>query len=420
MKIRFGEYELDEQRYLLECSGERVMLRPKVFDLLVYLVCHRTRVVRREELVERLWDTTSVGAGSLSGLVNELRQALAEDGRGPSSIRTVHARGYQFVAPVEEGVTRVEDPDVNLPDHTRRSRSTILIERVAEQGACGVVVENGAAGWEVHDGADSEPCGESTTLAALVSHAERAGFEIHRLSSLDESIASPSRFARQVIDSMIATRGREVALAAMPLPARVWLEESARQAVAGGLAANLGGPSDPLLSIGSLLSELSRRHPIMIVIADVGRAGRGFARDLVTLVRGLDQDPVLWVATTPALSDGGHWLRVLEMEGGFDRWAAPNADVSALDRSLRRLGLDPLPAVVVEAIEAHVQGDRVALGAIAEWLHENASPVSSSDRDYSDRAALERDVRYPSNSPRSPMRRVSPLPFTVRRLSNDS
>ena len=101
MRIRFGQVELDEQRFLLQRDGVRLQVRPKVFDLLVHLIRYRERVVLREELILALWGTTAVGLGSLSGLVNELRQALGEAGRGPSSIRTVHARGYQFVASVD-------------------------------------------------------------------------------------------------------------------------------------------------------------------------------------------------------------------------------------------------------------------------------------------------------------------------------
>src|SRR5678815_4059750 len=100
MRIRFGPFELDDERFQLTREGIAVPLRPKAFDLLLVLVRERERVVRREELFERLWSTTAVGFGSLSGLVNELRSALGECGRGPSSIRTVHARGYQFVASV--------------------------------------------------------------------------------------------------------------------------------------------------------------------------------------------------------------------------------------------------------------------------------------------------------------------------------
>ena len=110
MRIRFGSYHLDDQRFILERDGRRVAVRPKVFDLLAYLVRDRDRVVPREELVEALWGGAAVGLGSLSGLVNELRKLLREEGRGHSSIRTVHARGYQFVAPLssieEEHVPR--------------------------------------------------------------------------------------------------------------------------------------------------------------------------------------------------------------------------------------------------------------------------------------------------------------------------
>jgi DNA-binding winged helix-turn-helix (wHTH) protein len=101
MRVRFGPFELDEERLLLLRDGAPLRVRPMVFDLLVHLVRHRDRVVLRDELVRALWGRTAVGPGSLSGLVNELRQRLGESGRGPSSIRTVHARGYQFVARLE-------------------------------------------------------------------------------------------------------------------------------------------------------------------------------------------------------------------------------------------------------------------------------------------------------------------------------
>ena len=109
MALRFSGFLLDPERYTLERDGNRIAVRPKVFDLLAYLARNRHRIVRREELVEVLWGGPAVGPGSLSGLVNELRQALGESGRGPSSIRTVHGRGYQFVADVESEVDEILD-----------------------------------------------------------------------------------------------------------------------------------------------------------------------------------------------------------------------------------------------------------------------------------------------------------------------
>ena len=108
MMIRFGEHDLDVERYWLRFRGERLAIRPKVFDLLVLLVQHRQRVVLRDEIVLALWGTTAVGPGSLSGLVNELRQVLGEAVREPSLIRTVHARGYQFIGIVDPVIDALE------------------------------------------------------------------------------------------------------------------------------------------------------------------------------------------------------------------------------------------------------------------------------------------------------------------------
>ncbi len=127
--MRFGEFLLDDDSFRLTRGGEPVALRRKVFDLLVALVRERERVVTREELVGRLWSSTTVGAGSLSGLVNELRVALGEGGRGPSSIRTVHARGYQFTAPVF-----VESPEASGGERPGPAHASAAVGSFAERG----------------------------------------------------------------------------------------------------------------------------------------------------------------------------------------------------------------------------------------------------------------------------------------------
>lgn len=102
MPIRFLRFELDPETYRLTRDAVLIPLRPKAFDLLAYLVANRDRVVPRDELVRVVWGHTNVGPGSLSGLVNELRTALGEPAGESGSIRTVHARGYQFVAAVAQ------------------------------------------------------------------------------------------------------------------------------------------------------------------------------------------------------------------------------------------------------------------------------------------------------------------------------
>ncbi len=367
MQIRFADFTLDEDRYLLERAGEPVTLRPKVFDLLVYLVCHRKRVVRREELVSELWDNVAVGDGALSGLVNELRQALGEQGRGPSSIRTVHARGYQFVAPVVTGVGveagRSPSEDAEGLDAIGR-----LIERVAEQGATGVVVEARESSEPGAFGRDPRDEGRSDLLTALLGRAEQTGFELYRLVAPDASQVSASRLARQIIESMIDRRGRAVVCAALPLPARRWLEDEVLDRVAGGLSPAGAGPPDPLGAIATLLRALACRRPLVILLEDFDRAGERFAADLLNVTSRLSRAPVLWVTPIPRSGATDACLARLKREAGFEHWIEPPPRRTELDRSLCQLGLDPLPEPLFDALAAHVRGKQAGLSAIAEWV----------------------------------------------------
>lgn len=131
MRIRFSTHFLDSKRFVLERDGDRIPLRPKVFDLLIHLIRNRDRVVSREELGRELWGQTVVGTGSLSGLVNELRKALGESRGTESSIRTVHARGYQFVAPVEqERAPGEKTRPIEEPPSDTQALSTRVVERL--------------------------------------------------------------------------------------------------------------------------------------------------------------------------------------------------------------------------------------------------------------------------------------------------
>ena len=383
MKIRFSDFVLDEERVVLERDGARVALRPKVFDLLVQLVRQRARVVRREELTHLLWKGMSVGPGSLSGLVNELRQALGEHGQGPSSIRTVHARGYQFVAQVEE----FERADVTLAapfplegerkgGHALSERVTRLIESVAAEGTRGIVLSSLSTSAESGDRASGVVSG----LEPVLSGAELAGFELEPLSIPDRSMASTGRLARDKVDALVASRGWEAVRAGMPLPARVWLEEQSADRVAGGFARPGRMMPGGLGSVASLLSALGRRRPLVWVFEEVDRGGLEVVRNLATLARRLEDDPVLWVATLGASPEAGALQQALEEEAGFLSWSTPQAWPDELNEQLRRRGHPPLPRTLGEALLSHVRGDREALAQILGWIDRESAGAPSRAR----------------------------------------
>lgn len=101
MTLRFGRFELDEAARTLRLDGHERALQPLVFDLLVYLIERRERVVTKDELFTQLWSGTIVTDGSLQRAVSLLRTVLREGGL-PDAVRTFARRGYRF----HEGVER--------------------------------------------------------------------------------------------------------------------------------------------------------------------------------------------------------------------------------------------------------------------------------------------------------------------------
>jgi len=96
-EFRFADWVLNPARRELWRGGERQALEPKPFDLLLYLIRHRDRVVTHAELMAALWPGESVSPGSLTRAVMLARRAVGGDQRG-GPIRTVPRIGLRFVA----------------------------------------------------------------------------------------------------------------------------------------------------------------------------------------------------------------------------------------------------------------------------------------------------------------------------------
>jgi TolB-like protein len=97
----FGDFRLDPERFELSRGSEPVRLEPQVLSLLCHLVRHRDRMVTKDEIVENIWHGQSVSDASISSRIRSARQAVGDDGQRQAMIRTVHGRGFRFVA---EGV----------------------------------------------------------------------------------------------------------------------------------------------------------------------------------------------------------------------------------------------------------------------------------------------------------------------------
>jgi DNA-binding winged helix-turn-helix (wHTH) protein/class 3 adenylate cyclase/tetratricopeptide (TPR) repeat protein len=103
MRYGFGDWVLDTLRYELQRAGEVVPIRPKVFQVLAYLLTHTNRVISKQELLEQLWPGQFVEEATLNSCIMALRKTLGDSGQTPRLVHTIRGRGYRFVAPVEEG-----------------------------------------------------------------------------------------------------------------------------------------------------------------------------------------------------------------------------------------------------------------------------------------------------------------------------
>lgn len=102
MAYRFGEFEIDPERYLLRRRGEAVPVEPRVLEVLAHLVENAGRVVGRDELLDEVWGTLHVTDSALTHAVAEARTALGDSAGEERWIETVYGRGYRFAGSVEE------------------------------------------------------------------------------------------------------------------------------------------------------------------------------------------------------------------------------------------------------------------------------------------------------------------------------
>ena len=100
--IQFDDFSLDLTNYSLTQGDKTLSIEPQVFDLLVYLIQNRDRVVGRDELMDTLWKGKVVSDSTLSSCVKEARKALGDDADTQTYIKTLHRRGYRFVRQLNE------------------------------------------------------------------------------------------------------------------------------------------------------------------------------------------------------------------------------------------------------------------------------------------------------------------------------
>jgi TolB-like protein/cytochrome c-type biogenesis protein CcmH/NrfG len=114
MTLRFDDYAIDIDRRELRRGAIAVHVEPQVFDLLVYLVENRDRVVSKDDLIAFVWGGRIVSDSTLTSRINAARSAVGDSGEGQKLIRTIPRKGLRFVGAVHddprEGTTDADRP----------------------------------------------------------------------------------------------------------------------------------------------------------------------------------------------------------------------------------------------------------------------------------------------------------------------
>jgi eukaryotic-like serine/threonine-protein kinase len=112
MIYRFGQFEVDDREFRFSEHGTPLQVEPKVLRLLLYLIENRSRLVRKQELLDTVWQDAMVTENVLTRAIGLLRKALNDDSRVPKFIETVPTAGYRFIARV---TTAEETPTPESP-----------------------------------------------------------------------------------------------------------------------------------------------------------------------------------------------------------------------------------------------------------------------------------------------------------------
>ena len=148
MRFRFENHELDGELRELTRDGVRIPMQPQVFDLLLFLVEQRDRLVSKDELIGKVWGDRAISDSALNSRINAARTAIGDDGKTQRSIRTIPRKGFRFVgdcvevSPVTQAVPVKPDADTGscrlrppgdrrarLQQHERRSGPGLFLRR---------------------------------------------------------------------------------------------------------------------------------------------------------------------------------------------------------------------------------------------------------------------------------------------------
>ncbi|OEG00091.1 DNA-binding response regulator [Vulcanibacillus modesticaldus] len=96
-RVKIGDLVIDEDKYEARLHEKLLDLTPKEFELLLYLIKHRGKVLTRDQLLNSVWNYDFMGDSRIVDVhVSHLRDKIEEDTKKPKYIKTIRGIGYKF------------------------------------------------------------------------------------------------------------------------------------------------------------------------------------------------------------------------------------------------------------------------------------------------------------------------------------
>ena len=98
--LQIGAIKADLDNYEVTVNDQKIFLTPKEFELLVYFMKRKDRVIDRDTLLDRIWNFDFAGQSRIVDVhISHLREKIEVDPKKPRYLLTVRGFGYKFQEP---------------------------------------------------------------------------------------------------------------------------------------------------------------------------------------------------------------------------------------------------------------------------------------------------------------------------------
>jgi TolB-like protein len=163
--------------------------------------------VSRDELIEKVWDGRIVSESAVDSRIKSARRALGDDGKVQRFIRTVHGKGFRFVAELKEAaavlhaVEGVEAPRPGREGETKPSIAVLPFRLIGSPGPCSALA----------DGLPDELIAELSRLRWLLVIARGSSFRF-RSTAPDPAEVGKLLGVRYCLSGTVETEGSKLAV----------------------------------------------------------------------------------------------------------------------------------------------------------------------------------------------------------------